>query len=59
MKKYRLALTYYEWRTVINALNDLRSSLIREGRYTDPVDDVMIKVISTKTKHSYFEEVWL
>lgn len=59
MKKYRLTLTYDEWRTVINALNDLRSSLIREGRYTDPVDDVMIKVINAKTKRFYFREVLL
>ncbi|MBR6658156.1 MAG: hypothetical protein IKL18_08320 [Oscillospiraceae bacterium] len=57
MKKYRLTLTYDEWRTVINALNDLRSSLIREGRYTDPVDDVMIKVINAKTKRFHFKEV--
>lgn len=57
MKKYRLTLTYDEWRTVINALNDLRSSLIREGRYTDPVDDVMIKVINARTKRFYFREV--
>ena len=57
MKKYRLALTYDEWRTVINALNVLRSNLIREGRYTDSVDDVMIKVINAKTKRFYFREV--
>ncbi len=57
MKKYRLTLTYDEWRTVINALNDLRSSLIWEGRYTDSVDDVMIKIINAKTKRSYFGEV--
>ena len=57
MKKYRLALTHDEWRTVINALNDLCSSLIWEGRYTDPVDDVMIKVINAKTKRFYFREV--
>lgn len=57
MKKYRLALTYDEWRTVINALNNLRSNLIREGRCTDPVDDVMIKVINAKTKRFYFREV--
>ena len=59
MKKYRLALTYDEWRTIINALNDVRSSLIWEGRCTDPVDDVMIKIINAKTKRSYFGEVWL
>ncbi|MBP1569846.1 MAG: hypothetical protein J6A12_05580 [Oscillospiraceae bacterium] len=50
-------MTCDEWRTVINALNNLRSNLIREGRYTDPVDDVMIKIINAKTKRSYFGEV--
>lgn len=47
-KKHRIALEDCEWRIVINALNDLRTSLIREGRYTDAVDDVLIKIIETK-----------
>ncbi len=49
-KKYRIALDDSEWKIVINALNDLRNSLIQQGRYTDAVDDIMIKVINTKPK---------
>ena len=43
-----------EWKIVINALNDFRNSLIRQGRYTDAVDDIMIKVINTKPKRKLF-----
>ena len=49
-KKYRIVLDDSEWKIVINALNDLRNSLIRQGRYTDAVDDIMIKLINTNPK---------
>ena len=49
-KKYRIVLDDFEWKIVINALNDFRNSLIQQGRYTDAVDDIMIKVIDTKPK---------
>jgi len=53
-KKYYLELDGYEYRIVVNALNDLRNSLIQQGRYTDAVDDIMIKVIDTKPKRKWF-----
>ena len=53
-KKYRIVLDDFEWKIVINALNDLRNSLIRQGRYTDAVDDILIKVINTKPKRKLF-----
>jgi len=53
-KKHRIALEDYEWRIVINALNDLRTSLIREGRYTDAVDDILIKIIEAKQQKILF-----
>ena len=53
-KKYRIVIDDSEWKIVINALNDLRNSLIRQGRYTDAVDDIMIKVINTKPKRKLF-----
>ena len=53
-KKYGLELDGYEYRIVVNALNDLRNSLIQQGRYTDAVDDIMIKVIDTKPKRKWF-----
>ena len=53
-KKRYITLDDSEWKIVINALNDLRNSLIRQGRYTDAVDDIMIKVINTKPKRKPF-----
>ena len=51
MKKKRyITLDDYECKIVINALNDLRNSLIQQGRYTDAVDEIMIKVIKAKSK---------
>lgn len=53
-KKRYIALDDSEWKIVINALNDFRNSLIQQGRYTDAVDDIMIKVINTKPKRKLF-----
>ena len=49
-KKYIIVLDDSEWKIVINVLNDFRNSLIQQGRYTDAVDDIMIKVINTEPK---------
>ena len=49
-QKYYLALTTEEWRLMIEALNNLRNRLILENRYTDAVDEVLIKVENAKTK---------
>ena len=49
-KKRYITLDDCEWKIVINALNDFRNSLIQQGRYTDAVDDIMIKVINAKRK---------
>ncbi|MBQ7937227.1 MAG: hypothetical protein IJ283_01840 [Oscillospiraceae bacterium] len=53
-KKRRIVLEDYEWRIVINALNDFRTALIREERYTDAVDDVLIKIIEAKNRKFLF-----
>ena len=44
MKKYKL--DNYEVRIIILALNELRNQLIQEGRYTDAVDELMVKMIN-------------
>ena len=49
-QKYYLALTTEEWRLMIECLNKLRNRLISEGRYTDAVDEVIIKVANAKIK---------
>lgn len=50
IKKYYIVFDEYERGIIINALNDKRNALIKEGRYTDAVDDVLLKVINAKQK---------
>ena len=50
MKKKKFSFTYDEWRFIIYALNELRNSLIAEGRYTDTVDETLYKFMNAKTK---------
>ena len=47
---FHLALDDSERSMIIRSLNDIRSRLIAEGKYTDGVDDVLVKVISAKKK---------
>ena len=49
-QKYYLALSIEEWRLMLAALNTFRNRLISEGRYTDAVDEVLIKAANAKTK---------
>lgn len=50
MKKYYIVFDEYERGIIINALNDKRNALIKEGLYTNAVDDVLLKVINAKQK---------
>ena len=50
MKKYYIVFDEYESGIIINALNDKRNALIKEGLYTDAVDEVLLKVINAKQK---------
>ena len=50
MKKYYIVFDEYERGIIINALNDKRNALIKEGRYTDAVDEVLLKFINEKKK---------
>lgn len=49
-KKYYLALDDYEHSLLIHALNDKRNELIQNGKYTDAVDEVLVKVIEAPKK---------
>ena len=49
-KKYYLALDDNERRMIIHSLNDLCNNLIAQGRYTDLVDETLIKVANAKIK---------
>lgn len=48
--KYHIYLNSEERRLLINSLNDLRNQLIAESRYTDLVDEVLIKTANAKIK---------
>lgn len=39
-KKYYIALDDYERRVVVNSLNEMRNSLIANGKYTDAIDEI-------------------
>ncbi len=43
-RKRYLILTENEWRMVLMALNRMRSKLIAQGRYTDAVDEIIMKM---------------
>ena len=47
---FHLALDDIERSMIIRSLNDIRSRLIAEGKYTDGVDDVLVKIIGAKKK---------
>ena len=55
--KYHIYLTSDERRTVINSLSDLRNDLISQGRYTDIIDELLIKFTKAKIKKIKVEEV--
>ncbi len=48
--KHHVYLKSEERRLLINSLNDLRNKLISEGRYTDLVDEVLIKAANAKIR---------
>lgn len=55
--KYHLYLTPDERRTVINSLIDLRNDLISRGRYTDIIDELLVKFTKAKVKKIKVKEV--
>ena len=55
--KYHIYLTAEERRVVINSLIDLRNNLISQGRYTDIIDELLIKLTKAKIKKIKVKEV--
>ena len=49
-KKYYIALDDFEQKIIINCLNEMRNNLIAGGKYTDAVDEVLLKIIGAKQK---------
>lgn len=50
MKKYHIYLTPEERKLIIESLISEESSLISAGKYTDGVDDVLLKILQAKKK---------
>ena len=49
-KKYQIALDDFERRVIVNCMNEMRNKLIADGKYTDALDEVLLKVIRSKQK---------
>jgi len=52
MRKIRVSLNEAEWRLLLHAMNKLRIILISEGRYTDVVDEVIMKFAQSAHQES-------
>lgn len=50
-KDFHIYLTEQERTQVIRSLIELKNSLMAQGKYTDVVDDVLIKITKTRKKH--------
>ncbi len=55
-QKYYVELNRQEWRLIIKGLNRFRNKLIAAGRYTDAVDEILIKVAKAKPQKSMLWE---
>ena len=51
-QKYYVEVNRQEWRLIIEGLNRFRNKLIAAGRYTDAVDEILIKVAKAKPQKS-------
>ena len=49
-KKYYIALADFERPVVATCLNEMRNRLVSGGKYTDAVDEVLLKIIGAKQK---------
>lgn len=55
--KYHLYLTNEERRVVIVCLIELRNHLLHQGKYTDVVDELLVKFTRAKKKKINVKEV--
>ena len=49
-KKYYIVLDDFERRVIVNCLNEMRNKIIADGKYTDAVDEVLLKILGAKQK---------
>lgn len=50
MKKFYLYLTHEERNLIIESLIAKKNELISAGKYTDGIDDVLLKIMQSKPK---------
>ncbi len=50
-RKYYIVLDESERNLIVICLNNLRNNLIAQGKYTDGVDELLIKIINAKQKY--------
>jgi len=50
-RKYHLVFDEFERGIILRSLNELRNRLLSEGRYTDAVDELLIKFVNAKKKN--------
>lgn len=53
-QKYIMELTGDEYRTMLHCLIGFRNQLISEGRYTDAVDELILKLDKCKKHRRWF-----
>ena len=56
-QKYHLYLTQDERRMIVGSLIELRNRLISEGKYTDVIDELVVKLTKAKVKRIKVKEV--
>ncbi len=49
-KKFYIVLDDFDRRVVVNCMNEMRNSLIEDGKCTDALDEVLLKIIRSKQK---------
>lgn len=49
-KKYYIVLDDFERRVIVNCLNEMRNKIIADGKYTDAVGEVLLKIVGAKQK---------
>ena len=55
-KRY-ITLDYYEWKELVNGINEYRKKVIDEGGYVDFVNEILLKIINAPTKKIRITEV--
>ena len=56
-KKTHLYLDGEERRLLLHSLVELKNQLIRQGRYTDPVDELIFRVTNAPAKRMKIEYI--